>query len=146
MNYPRVVVGLALVIACLAVWACGQLVAQPQMDLPPPTPPTPLSKPAGDVPVRELPPSYPTPPSTPTLKGPTPSAAEPAVDAASGPASDNTTGRQEPAVSLEWVGPPVTSLTSPLAREAAAAAAGRSPVRRAAARRIIAAASRPAAS
>ncbi len=38
---------------------------------------------------------------------------EPALDAGPGQTNDNPTGRQEPGVSLEWIGPPTTKLGQP---------------------------------
>jgi len=60
-------------------------------------------------------------PATPVAAAPSPQQttallppADPAADANAAASNDNPTGRQEPAVSLEWIGPPATQLGQPV--------------------------------
>jgi uncharacterized repeat protein (TIGR01451 family) len=45
---------------------------------------------------------------------PAPSVKDITLDAGAGPSNDNPTGRQEPAVSLEWIGPPLARVGEPI--------------------------------
>ena len=58
--------------------------------------------------------STPPQPAAPASEDPLPVAKDVASAEMSTPSSDNPTGRQEPAVSLEWVGPPTAKLGQPV--------------------------------
>ena len=103
----------------------------PSMAAPPADPAAPAGPTPFVTPAAPAVPAPPTPtPAAPQILTPTPAAAVPApafpaptattagpdaADAARGAdaGSDNPTGRQEPAVSIEWVGPPTVKLGQP---------------------------------
>jgi uncharacterized repeat protein (TIGR01451 family) len=109
--------------------AVGRINPVPAQDL---APPAPLARPAEAAPYAApvtpppaspvMPPSAPAhhdalaPPAPPAAAVPAaaPSVKDIALDGAAGPSNDNPTGRQEPAVSLEWIGPPLARVGEPI--------------------------------
>jgi uncharacterized repeat protein (TIGR01451 family) len=99
--------------------------------LTPLTPPAPAARP-GEASLYATPLTPPAPAATAPLPAPTHQALTPAsaaegaipaappsvkdivLDAGAGPSNDNPTGRQEPAVSLEWIGPPLGRVGEPI--------------------------------
>jgi uncharacterized repeat protein (TIGR01451 family) len=147
MENKRVLIGLGLVMACLAGWVANNAVGQPEQgtDRTPPasvqSPPVFAPQRTGNVPEapKTLPGSSSDGPSLPQTNGQRPGASAPATPgqfasgvsdqtpsaregalreapAENGPgqSSENPTGRQEPAVSLEWIGPPTIKLGQPV--------------------------------
>ena len=136
MRRKRVLIGLGIVGGCLIVLLAGISFGQ-QGGGPgaPPLPPLPPPEPHNEV---IVPPLAPMTPGTPQPDqprrmpvGPTTGAdplppvpdqppmegtagKEMPSDKGAGQTNDNPTGRQEPAVSLEWIGPPIAKVGQPL--------------------------------
>lgn len=117
MKAKAMMVGLALGLATIAGWMAGVVVGQPALQpangslLAPPTQPTPV-EPASP---------YSTPVGQPAAQPMSMPAAAvstemPVVrtEQPTTPIADNPTGRQEPAVSLEWIGPASAKVGQPV--------------------------------
>ncbi len=132
MTFRCTMVGLAAMLVCLACWGVGMVVGQQDSTTAPAVPPPTLPKvaPSPAEPVAADKEHAPKPPSASPDVGPPktgaeevhpvnpPSASPTAQDflpeAGPGQSNDNPTGRQEPCVSLEWIGPPTSKVGQPV--------------------------------
>jgi uncharacterized repeat protein (TIGR01451 family) len=140
MKRTSTLVFLLVLLACLVGWVGNMAIGQNDpVERPAATPPPPgltlppsssASAPAGKAgttkndgpgPIPGLSEPRPTAPTAPVIPAPyAPQApgAAPAdsgfTEAGPGQSNDNPTGRQEPAVSLEWIGPPTAKLGQPV--------------------------------